>query len=221
MKNLFTIVLLVGLFVSPAFGQSCATPFANPAGSLVETCSQSGAAGPYTIIATEISDTTLTFEGLWEVPQGFVTGEVECDSNRLTIPRQPLMTSFDIEGTGYVNNGYVTLEYQVFATDSLTPVDVCTATYQGTAVGLSPTLSAQLTLAPNPAHDVVQVHAKGLAFGVLTYRVVDVQGRVLRAGLLDDRRSTEIELIGLAQGIYRVVVQDEQGQIASRALVVE
>lgn len=101
--------------------------------ALTETCSNSGAAGPYSVVIAPKSGSTsqATFVGLWEVPANIVTGDVGTDGVSFNIERQAIMSGFDIEATGgsiTADGGTINLTYKIYATGSTTVSDQCTAT---------------------------------------------------------------------------------------------
>lgn len=101
--------------------------------ALNETCSPSGAAGPYTVAvaAKTGSATEVTFVGLWEVPSNIVTGKVNADGVSFSIARQVITTGFEIEataGTITADGATMNLSYKIYETAGGTQQDACTAT---------------------------------------------------------------------------------------------
>ena len=101
--------------------------------SMVETCSASGAAGPYSIVVSPKPGTAaqVTFVGLWEVPVNVVTAVVTNSGVDFTIARQTLQTGFEIEsssGTISANGSSINLTYRIYPTGGATAIDNCTAT---------------------------------------------------------------------------------------------
>lgn len=101
--------------------------------SLTETCSASGAAGPYSVAVSPKSGSTseVTFVNLWEVPANIVTAVVATDGVTFSIARQTITTGFEIEATGgtiTADGKTINLTYKIYATGATTVSDQCTAT---------------------------------------------------------------------------------------------
>ena len=118
-------------------GLSCETAFnAAYTGtySLTESCTASGAAGPYSVTVAPKSSSTfdVTFVGLWEVPSNIVTAKVSTTaSTSFSIERQTITTGFEIEATGgsiSADGKTINLTYKIYATGATTVSDQCTAT---------------------------------------------------------------------------------------------
>lgn len=100
--------------------------------NLTETCSPSGAAGPYavTVTASSTDPSTITFTGLWEEAQATATATVSGSTN-FTIEKATFSTGgWEIDGSGSINtsNSQITISYNIYTTGSTTALDACTGT---------------------------------------------------------------------------------------------
>lgn len=102
--------------------------------SLTETCSASGAAGPYSVTVAPSSGSPdgAVFTGLWEESLAQVSAHISSDGLGFHIERAALGSSgFDIEctsGTISTDGTSITMTYSIYATGSSTVADQCTAT---------------------------------------------------------------------------------------------
>ncbi len=100
--------------------------------SLTESCSTTGAAGPYSVVVSPMAGSVVqaTFVGLWESPQIEVTAVVANSGLNFTIARQPIYSGFEIQssnGSVSADGSTINLTYTIYATGSGTASDVCTA----------------------------------------------------------------------------------------------
>ncbi len=98
-----------------------------------QTCTVSGAAGPYAVDVSPKSGTVAeaTFVGLWEVPVAVVTAVVGNSGADFTIARQPIGPNFDIEstiGTISANGSTINIDYKIYQTGGTSILDHCTVT---------------------------------------------------------------------------------------------
>ena len=199
--------------------QTCASPFASGTITIVETCNPTGAY-TYGMTVTATSDSALQFVGLW-LEQQPVSADVDCNTQTFTIPQQFLLTDYDVRGQGSIVPPNIQIVYGVHSTVTNNLVDSCILTYPMVVVAaVSDPKQQQLEVYPNPATD--QAHLKLKAAGTdCSYRLVDLQGRTVAEGILDSQLEAQIDLQALTRGIYRVVVQKDDGQLATKVLVVQ
>jgi hypothetical protein len=98
-----------------------------------ETCAPTGVAGPYAVVLgpKATAGHHALFRGLWEVPVNHVSAYIGRDGISFAIPRQPLMTGYEIEaasGTITSDGQSITLNYKIYETLSGAVADECTAT---------------------------------------------------------------------------------------------
>ena len=120
------------------YGSSCSTTFnsayVTASGVLSETCTPSGAAGPYTSIITANPSNPLEFTitGIWSSSTFHVICNINpSDRNSFTASRQPLNASFDIvinSGTLSSDGTLITYHYSIYTTGSTVISDGCTGT---------------------------------------------------------------------------------------------
>jgi Secretion system C-terminal sorting domain len=224
MKKIFTLLTLVCLLYLHGSAQNCSGPFATGPAPFTEVCNPSGAAGPYIIVVQATSDSTLSIEGLWEVPTTLLNADVDCNTQTFTIPRQLITSTFEIEGVGTFSPPNINVQYNIYLdTTSTTPIDACSGIYTAALVGVHAPVKAVCALYPNPATAQTRIEIQGMLAGNTpwSYRVLDLQGRVVMHGDLDDQLTATIQVSALAQGVYRVIAQDGAGQRVSKALRVE
>ena len=76
---------------------------------------------------------------------------------------------------------------------------------------------SRLTIAPNPAKDIVYIAAKGM----MHISVMDNTGKIAFHKSLDNLDNTSINIANLSKGVYYVSVKDNTGKVQSGKMVVE
>jgi hypothetical protein len=92
------------------------------------------------------------------------------------------------------------------------------------AVGTKETLSDKvaLSLTPNPASEIVNVNIHAKLNGTFYLAVHDVLGKVVhrqRIEILNGDNTIPFHTGGLANGFYAIVLQNENGSIASKLTI--
>ncbi len=221
MKKHLLLAALVFLLGFQLQAQSCAFAFAVGTVNTSETCTPTGSY-TYNINVSATSDSTLAFSGLWSEPQS-VSADIDCNTQTFTIPQQPLLTGYDIQGNGSIVGPNVQISYGVYQMPGHTLVDSCTMIYSLPVLAVAPSAQASLTLYPNPATGRAYIHlqAPSATIDACTYLVYDSQGRAVATGILDSHLEAQINLKTLTKGMYRVMVQSAEGPLASKVLVVQ
>lgn len=104
--------------------------------NLSETCSPSGAAGPYavTVTASSASADGITFTGLWEEAGSVAAGVVSSTAtSTFTVTKQAYSNgSYMIEGSGTLNTttNTISISYKIYDSAGTTALDDCSATMQ-------------------------------------------------------------------------------------------
>ena len=75
----------------------------------------------------------------------------------------------------------------------------------------------QLSIAPNPAKDIVNLSSKGMQHISIT----DNTGKIVMNKTLDNTDNTSINIANLAKGVYYISVKDNAGKVHSGKMVVE
>ena len=211
------LALLLGFQLQ---AQSCAFPFAAGTVGSTESCMPTGNY-VYNINVSIINDSVVVFTGLWSASQQ-ITAEIDCNTQTFTIAPQFLLVGYDIQGNGSIVSPNVQVRYGVYQMPGHVLVDSCTLLYPMVGLGVAPTAQASLTLYPNPATGQAHIQLQTTAVNTdCTYRICDLQGRVIASGVLDSHLEAQINLNTLVQGMYHVMVQNEDGPLASKVLVVE
>ncbi len=219
-KILLVLVTLVAYCAS--YSQTCSAPFVENPASLTESCNLSGA-DAYAISVVAASDSTLAITGFYREP-GTVIADIDCNTQTFTIAAQSISNNFYMTGMGGMNGQLVGFTYDVYSALDSTLLETCTSGYVVTAVGLpSEKHDTRLYLYPNPARESATLRIDGLGTteDQWTYQVLDLQGRAIAKGVVNDQWTAIIDLSGLAQGMYHVVVQSSDAQLASKALMVQ
>jgi hypothetical protein len=86
----------------------------------------------------------------------------------------------------------------------------------------TPELSDMISLYPNPSNGFVTLHVKNEISQNASLEVVDALGAVVfteKIGALDTSSSREIDLSNLAEGVFFVIIKDEQNIFAQKIVI--
>lgn len=75
-----------------------------------------------------------------------------------------------------------------------------------------------VTIAPNPSQGPVHFQVHG-ATGQLTFKVLDLQGKVVHQGQLSQTRQARLDLSALSAGMYMLEVSDDHHQLRKRLIL--
>ena len=88
---------------------------------------------------------------------------------------------------------------------SIVDLDAITAT--------STEIASSINMYPNPAADVLFIETQGMGLSLDSYKIVSLEGRTVRAGVLAKGR---IDISEINAGLYYVVLETDKGNTALR-----
>jgi hypothetical protein len=226
MLQKLTLFLLVLTLHLVAVCQNCTAGFVDATTmsgtGFVETCSLTGQDN-YVITVNPASDSTLAFNGLYREPVTIIA-DIDCNAQTFTIAAQPIFSGHYTTGTGSRNGQSITIVYTIHQANDSSAIETCTGFYSVSAVGLTAqTDGPRPYLYPNPAREqaVLRISGMNADATAATYRVLDLKGREVMNGALDANSMAIIDVREMTKGVYTVLVQDGEGQFASKLLVVQ
>ncbi len=221
-KGLVTIAFAC-LFSFCLLGQPCAVPYLNPAANFTEVCSVTGST-TYAIVVTAASDSTLSINGLYMEPTGYVIADIDCNGNSFSFAYQAQAPTYFLTGQGFISGQTVSIAYSVFHASDSTFLEACNGSYGPGSVGLNTQpSSAELFLYPNPASSKVNVAISGAdkPTGSWYCELHDLQGRLVTRQTFASSDTQVMELEKIPSGLYLATVGTHLDELAHRVLVVK
>ncbi|MEI6410853.1 MAG: choice-of-anchor B family protein [Bacteroidota bacterium] len=74
-----------------------------------------------------------------------------------------------------------------------------------------PTVENAVTVSPNPAHETLNIKTT-LDATAWTYRILNVNGALVKSGTVEQRNEANVALAGIAAGMYVVEIRDAKGR---------
>ncbi len=85
----------------------------------------------------------------------------------------------------------------------------------------SPESQLVVQIAPNPAHDLLNIRLQTPSIGEWWWRLCNTAGQMVSNGAVEAMTETSLHLAGLPKGLYFVEIRDAEGKAVVRKVVVE
>lgn len=155
---------------------------------------------PDTVCAPNTVDLTLTFSD-----SASTVGQVEYYEN--TALTQPLLNPTAVDSSGW----YYIVKTTPEGCSDLDSVEVVIET----CVGLENAFAEGWEIWPNPTEGTMHLKFGGTLVNAMSWQIIDLQGREVKTGLLDQnelRQRVSIDLEDLHSGWYNLVLRSGEGQ---------
>jgi hypothetical protein len=188
------------------------------------------------VISADLYSGVPTFEGITISDRSFVARINPANGNVLTIRTTAndniATTALAVRknnvllaGSNYGSNGVLQ-----FNASSLSLPDFSSANELGYAVEFSdsalttgieetPSLNVALVAYPNPASSLLNISIGQNDYANLQYSLVDIQGRTILTQPIGNANFIQVDVSGIAAGMYHLVLQGKDGRASKRIII--